>query len=255
MTGYWQLVDWLTGDWRLCSLPWKSISMSDARTARPAPVRNAACGETRVQRSAEQQAGGEAADAERGVVDAERGAARAAGAMSATHAFSAPSVSPKYKPVDKKDGDDDSQRVGEAERGVHDGVKIQPSAIMRRRPKRSDSAPPTIDEVDLDDVQRRPQQRNPERRHAEVAEAQQQERVARIARVRRQDDGRSRGRTDGQALAPRSPDRPGSSQVDRHAVPSTARAALAGSGMRRMNSMTMMPGTIVNANSDRYWPG
>ena len=71
-TGYWRLA---TGNWRLCSLPRKSISMRDARTARPAPVRNAECWRDAGPEETEQQACGEAADAKCGVVDAERGAA------------------------------------------------------------------------------------------------------------------------------------------------------------------------------------
>ena len=44
----------------------------------------------------------------------------------------------------------------------------------------------------FDDVKPGPQQRNPDRRDAEVVQAQQQERIARVAEAEDQDDGESR---------------------------------------------------------------
>ena len=58
-----------------------------------------------------------------------------------------------------------------------------------RRPNRSERSPPATDETTFYHVQAGPKERNPERGDAEVVQAEQEERVACIAKTEDKDDG------------------------------------------------------------------
>ena len=153
-----------------------------AARARAAPVKNAALGETRVhitpnirldtslRRRAPRCRYRTRAPCARG---------REVGDPRLLHAFGQPEIDAIARKIAMMG------RASRTSRSLHRRARrrCHPSANDSRRPNRSKRAARERRQ-DLDDVQPGPQQRNPERRDAEVVEAKQQERVARIAQLR-----------------------------------------------------------------------
>ena len=243
------------------TLKTSSIAARSRRAREPAPVRNAAPAATRGSRS-RRTAGSRRARRNRARRCRSRTPLprRRGGAMSATHAFSTPSVSPsrarrRERPRSTTPSDD---RPGERR------VDRRVPEVANRRNHRAAAEPIRQRAADdrrghLDDVQRRPQQRDPERRDAELGEAQQDERVARVAEGEQEDD-RHRGveRGGSQSLSdvrasevrrPRAEVRPGR---PRHSIGDGDRRRRVSGTRSRISTMTMIPGTIVQAKSERY---
>ena len=177
-------------------------SSTVATSGEPAPVKNAAGRRHARPDDAEQQARGEAADAERGVVDSERGAARARRARDRR-----PRPSPLLRSTRSRgrssgtmtittDGDVEHSRTPAYTTGIHEPAERRSASAgrsdptaRRRRPTRST----------LTTWSRGPEKRNPERGDAEIADAQEQERVAGVAEAEDEDDRDAPGTNAGNA--------------------------------------------------------